>query len=265
MRQVLSYLSTVFALTALLSPAKPLPAAPTSPKPVSTTPIRARAPTTEHPRHQVKVWLTTYRSRTFRVIQLPRCEHLEAAIAYASTGETKEQAKHRLNGIAVSTAAFHDPRSLALVDFYQSDGKILSGATTGRWFFAAMENGEMRLTGDYPVLKGKSGVTALALGQRLVPLERDGFSKAFMDQRTDRMAIGMVEGYLYIVEGKTDLWRLSEFLRTQLPIETALNADGGHVVDGKSPVHIVFRWRTPPPPSEVSAAQAPAAPLAPES
>ena len=39
-----------------------------------------------HPRHMVKVWLTTYRGRTFRVIQLPRCEHMEAVLAYNALG-----------------------------------------------------------------------------------------------------------------------------------------------------------------------------------
>ena len=197
----------------------------------------------DHPRHMVKTWLTSYRGRTFRVVQLPRCEHMEALVAYHREGETKEQAKARAGGVAACTGSFHNPRSMALADFYQLDGAILSGATTGRAFLATTQDGRMLLTQDYASLKGLPGVTALALGQRLAPLERDGFSKAFMRQTTDRMALGMNRDYVFIVQAKTDLYRLSEFMQKKLPVRVAVNADGGHVVRGKSPVHIVFRWR----------------------
>ncbi len=257
-RPMIIYMSRVVVLTALLGSAIPALAA-THPAP------------SDHPRHIVKSWLTNYRGRTFRVTQLPRCEHMEAVISYAPRGETKERAKARLDGVAVCTGAFHNPRSMSLADFYQLDGSIKSGATTGRWFFAIMENGEMNLSGDYALLKGKSGVTALALGQRLVPFHRDGFSKAFINQKTDRMALGMSHDYIFIVQGKSDLWRLSEFMRTKLPINIALNSDGGHVVRGKAPVHIVFRWRATPPaqptpqPTEINTVSLPTTTPTPES
>ena len=261
MRQAFRHLFSVVALTALLAPVKPLLAAAPSPDP---------APPAGHPRHIVKTWLTTYRGRTFRVTQLPRCEHMDAVISYAPRGETKERAKARLNGVAVSTGAFHNPSSMALADFYQRDGSIRSSATTGRWFFAIMDNGEMHLSGDYALLKGRSGVTALALGQRLVPFHRDGFSKAFINQVTDRMALGMSDDYIFIVQGKSDLWRLSDFIRKKLPCHIALNADGGHVVRGKAPVHIVFRWRPPAAapasnPTQLDTVQIPATPPASDS
>jgi hypothetical protein len=167
---------------------------------------------------------------------------MEAVIAYRAGGETKEQAKARLGGVAVSTAGFYNPRSMALADFYQLDGAILSGASTGRPLFAATSDGRMFLTEDYGI-KGLSGVTAIALGQRLIPLQKDGFSSAFMRETTDRMALGMNGEYVFIVQGKSDLYRLAEFMRKKLPVRIAVNADGGHVVRGKSPVHIVFRWR----------------------
>jgi hypothetical protein len=197
----------------------------------------------------VKVWLTTHRRRTFRVIQLPRCEHTEAVIAYDRRGETKEEAKERLDGVAVCTGAFHNSRSMALADFYQRDGSILSGARTGRWFLAVMNDGHMDLSGDYGLYKGTPGVSAMALGQRLAPtLHKDGFSTRFMNRVTDRMALGMSRNYIFIVQGRSDIWRLADFMQKELPCHVAVNCDGGHVVRGRSPMHIVFRWRESPPP-----------------
>ena len=56
----------------------------------------AKPPSAKHPKHVGKVWLTTHKGRTFRVIQLPRCEHMEAVLSYEPSGETKEQAKERV-------------------------------------------------------------------------------------------------------------------------------------------------------------------------
>jgi hypothetical protein len=83
----------------------------------------------------------------------------------------------------------------------------------------------------------------MALGQRLIPLQRDGFSLAFMNRVTDRMAIGVNDYFIFIVQGKSSIWRLADFMRRKLPCKTAINSDGGHVVRGKAPVHIVFRWK----------------------
>ena len=197
-----------------------------------------------HPKHLVEVWLATHRGRTFRVIQLPRCEHLEAVIAHLPAGETKEQAKKRRRGVAVCTGSFHHPKTMAGADFLQRDGRLVFHATTGRWFLAILEDGELTITNDYPQFKRQPGVTAIALGQRLVPLHRDGFSLRFMNRVTDRMALGLSQNHIYIVQGKSDIWRLAHFLQHELGCRAALNADGGHAVRGKAPVHIVFRWRT---------------------
>ena len=99
----------------------------------------------------------------------------------------------------------------------------------------------------------------MALGQRLVPFHPDGFSKAFMNQRTERMAIGLSPDSVYLVEATTDIWRLAAFMQHKLPCTDAINSDGGHVVQGRAPVHLVFRWRRAAP----SPAQQAALPKAP--
>lgn len=197
-----------------------------------------------HPPHRVKVWLTTHKGRTFRVTQLPRCEHVETLITHNPRGETLAGAKNRAGGFAACTGSFHHPRSMALADFVQKEGSILSAARTGRSFVAVQENGVMDISCDYALFKGKPGVSALALGQRLIPLQRDGFSVAFMNRVTDRMAIGVNDHFIFIVQGKSDIWRLAHFMKNKLPCKTAVNSDGGHVVRGKAPVHLVFRWKT---------------------
>ena len=71
----------------------------------------------------------------------------------------------------------------------------------------------------------------------------------------------MESGHAFIVQGKSDIWRLAEFMQEKLHVDVAVNADGGHVVHGRAPVHIVFRWReTPPetdPSTELESAQSP--------
>lgn len=197
-----------------------------------------------HPPHKVKAWTTRHKSRTFRVIQLPHCEHIETLITYNPAGETVRRAKLKSNGIAACTGSFHNPSSMALADFLQRNGSVLSPARTGRGFFAVHADRRLEISKDYHLIKGKTGVSALALGQRLLPLERDGFSVGFMNRVTDRMAIGLNKNFIFIVQGKSDIWRLSHFMQHKLPITTAINCDGGHVVKGKGPVHIVFRWAT---------------------
>ncbi len=98
-----------------------------------------------------------------------------------------------------------------------------------------------------PKYKGKPGVTAMAMGQRLVPFHQDGFSNSFMRRRTDRMAIGLTKTDVYLVEAKTDIPRLAAFMKDKLKVAVALNSDGGHVVRGRAPVHLIFRWRKSPP------------------
>lgn len=199
--------------------------------------------TTWHPPHVVKVWLTTFRGRTYRVTQLPRCEHMEALISYNPQGETVREAKDRLGGIAASTGSFHNPRSMVLADFLQRKGTIMCPAKTGRCFVAVDGMGALSISGDYNTIKGDPRFSAIALGQRLVPLMQDGFSLAFMNKVTDRIAVGLNENFMFIVQVKTSIWRLSQFMETKLPVSTAINCDGGHVVRGKGPVHIVFRWK----------------------
>ena len=199
--------------------------------------------TTWHPPHVLKVWLTVFRGRTYRVTQLPRCEHVETLISYNPRGETLREAKNRLGGIAASTGSFHNPESMVLADFLQRKGTIMCPARKGRCFVAVDGIGALSISGDYNTIKRDPRFSAIALGQRLVPLMQDGFSIAFMNKVTDRMAVGLNQNYIFIVQGKTSIWRLSEFMRTELPIRTAINCDGGHVVRGKGPVHLVFRWR----------------------
>jgi len=217
-----------------------LPAEATAVLGAKETPVRK---TPWHPPHLVKVWLTTFRGRTYRVIQLPRCEHLETLISYNPRGETLREAKNRLGGIAATTGSFHNPESMVLADFLQRKGTIMCPARTGRCFVAVDREGAVSISGDYNTVKGDPRFSAIALGQRLVPLMNDGFSLAFMNKVTDRMAVGLNKNFIFIVQGKSSVWRISEFLQTQLPIRTAINCDGGHVVRGKGPVHLVFRWR----------------------
>ena len=204
---------------------------------------QAVPPVEPHPKHVVKVWMARHRGRVFRVIQLPRCEHIEALIAYNPKGETLRQAKERLNGVAALTASFHHPKSMCLADFLRTNGKQFGRATTGRWLLVILPNGEMHISDNYLLAKTGKGVDAVALGQRLVPLHHDKFTNAFMNRVTDRMALGMGKRYIYIVQGKSDIWRLAHFIRITLPIKIAINTDGGHVVHGRGPAHIVFRWR----------------------
>ncbi|MHB1001626.1 MAG: hypothetical protein ACYC27_20485 [Armatimonadota bacterium] len=218
------------------------------PLPEITIPLTEKETTTNnttwHPPHKVKVWTTSHKGRTFRVTQLPRCEHMEAVIAYNPKGETLGKAKKRLSGVSACSGSFHHPRSYSLADFAQNNGLVFASARTGRPFLVMREDGKIDIARDYSSVKGKSGVSALALGQKLVPLQRDGFSVAFMNRVTDRMAIGLNNNFIFIVQGKSDIWRLSSFMAKKLPCNTAINSDGGHVVRGKAPVHVVFRWKT---------------------
>ncbi len=245
-RGCLGALLAVFGATAWAAlGATPPPAATGRPAPAEVSlflPEAKPAPRT-HPKHILKVWTARYKGRVFRVTQLPRCEHIEAVLAHNPRGETKQQAKGRLGGAAACTGSFHNPKSMSLADFLQDKGDIVAHARTGRWFLAVRENGELDISDNYVLVKGRSGISAIALGQRLVPLHRDGFSARFMNRVTDRMALGLGKNYIFIVQGKSDLWRLADFISRKLPVKVALNADGGHVVRGRSPVHIVFRWR----------------------
>lgn len=198
---------------------------------------------TWHPPHVVKVWTAVYKKHVFRVVQLPHCEHIETVIAYNPCGESVKQAKMRNHGIAACSGSFHNPKSMALADFVQQKGSIISCARTGRPFVSIGECGRLDISQDYVNVKRKPGVSALALGQRLVPLERDGFSLSFMNQQTDRMAVGLNSNFIFIVQGRSDIWTLSKFMQAKLPVQTAINCDGGHVVRGKGPVHLVFRWK----------------------
>lgn len=209
-----------------------------------------------HPPHVVKVWMAVHKGRTFRVVQLPHCEHTETVIAYNPCGESVKQARMRNHGVAACTGSFHNPRSMALADFLQQKGSIVSCARTGRPFVSIGDCGQIDISQDYARVKRKPGISALALGQSLVPLERNGFSLAFMNKHTDRMAVGLNKSFIFIVQGRSDIWKLAEFMRTRLPVRTAINCDGGHVVRGKGPVHLVFRWKKP-----LNSVQAPQVPV----
>ncbi|MCE5199554.1 MAG: hypothetical protein ABFD54_14830 [Armatimonadota bacterium] len=241
-------LSTGFLTAGLLVDSVPIEAVPEpiiDPQPPDSTFIWPVVQGKQwHPPHRVRVWKTRYRGRKFRVTQLPRCEHIEAIISYEPGGETLGRAKKRFSGVAACTGSFHNSRTYALADFVQKNGCVVSGARTGRCFVSFAEDGSIEISRDYCDVKRRAGVSALALGQRLIPLQRDGFSTAFMNRVTSRMALGMDDNCIYIVQGKSDIWRLAGFMRHRLLCKTAINSDGGHVVRGRAPVHIVFRWRS---------------------
>lgn len=207
-----------------------------------TTPVDEKPTTVWHPPHLLKVWTTVHKGRTFRVTQLPNCEHMDAVIAYNPRGESLQQAKKRLGGAAALTGSFHHPQTFALADFVQEYGAVYAAPATGRYFLAMYTNGKFTISDDYSSIMRKSDVSALALGQRLVPLQHDGFSLAFMNRVTDRMAMGLNSNFVFIVQGKSDIWQLSQFMQHVLPVTIAVNSDGGHVVRGVAPVHVVFRW-----------------------
>jgi len=186
--------------------------------------------------------MARYGGFVFRTVQMPRCEHIQAVITYNPSGETGERAKIRMRGIVAATASYHNPQTMSLADFLQRDGRILSSRQTGRWFFAGF-NGSPRIGGNYLLVRQKKGVDVVAMGSRLVPFHLDGFSQSFANKVTDRMAVGMSKTRIFVVQGKANLWKLSGFMKEKLRCRLAINGDGGHVVRGKSPVHIVFRWR----------------------
>lgn len=226
--------------------ARPVPQSTPQPQPVVHVAKVQHPVKAWHPRHVVKIWVAYFHGSRYRVTQLPRCEHLETCFTYDTSGETIAHAKAKMGGIAGLSGSFHNPHSMALADFFQTRGSILSPARTKRYLLYIDVNGRVGITGNHMRYKGVPGVSALALGQRLVPLEYDGFSSAFMNRVTDRMAIGMNENYIYIIQGNSTVWRLASFIRWRLPCTIAINSDGGHVVRGKAPVHIIFRWRKQP-------------------
>lgn len=197
-----------------------------------------------HPKHQMIVWTTRYHGRIFRVIKLPRCEHLEKIMTYLPEGETKEQAKNRLKGIASCSAAFYDPKTNKPVDYFRKDGHKITGRSVGRWFLAIFPDGSLEISDDHSLLSKNPAVNALALGQRLVPFHHDSFSVGFANLITDRMALSFSRHYLYIVQGKSNLWIMGRFIENKLYSKQAINLDGGHSVKGRSPFHLVFRWKT---------------------
>src|SRR5574340_82324 len=125
----------------------------------TTVAAQSPAAAASHPRHDILVWSTHYKGRTFHVVRLPRCEHLQAVIWHEPGGETRAQAKQRLGGVASLTGSFHDPRTYWLADFLQRDGNIVSGASTGRWFLVMRPDGTLDISGDYASYKGKPGVS----------------------------------------------------------------------------------------------------------
>ena len=207
-----------------------------------------------HPKHIVKVWTTTYRytnptthktrKKIFRVTMLPRCEHIEVFPTFMPTGETKEKAMKRLNGVAVCTSAYYNPANYRAVDFFRRDGKIIVGCEVGRSCLAIHPSGYIDISNDYNFIKSNNNIDAVALGQMLNPFKYDGFSKSFAGRVTDRMGIGLTENNIYIVQSCTDLYLMSKFFINVLQCDKAINTDGGHVVKGISPYHLVFRWKT---------------------
>ncbi len=196
-----------------------------------------------HPHHQLIVWTTTYQKTIFRVIKLPRCQHLETIITYNPPGETKEQAKKRMEGIAVCTANFYNTQTLKPVDYFRRYGIEITGKEVGRPYLAIYNDGWLEVSDNYQYIRKNPKIDALALGQLLVPFNFNGFSIFFANIETDRMALAFSKNYFYIVQGKSNLWRLSKFIKVKLYCDLAINTDGGHAVKGYSPFHLVFRWK----------------------
>jgi len=231
-----------------VTPPTPSPATYVKPPAIKTTKVELPQPEKKpkkHPSHKVVVWTTEYRDRTFRVIKLPRCEHIQTIITYNPAGETKEEAKERVGGIAVCSASFYDPKTMKPVDFFRSEGTEIVGRQVGRWFLAIFPDGQLEITNDYDMLRADPAIDAVALGQRLVPFHHDGFTTEFANRVTDRMALGFSRERIYIVQGNSDLWVMGEFMDEVLYCDIAINTDGGHSVKGISPFHLVFKWKEP--------------------
>ncbi|AKM82733.1 TPA: hypothetical protein DD449_00660 [Candidatus Berkelbacteria bacterium] len=202
--------------------------------------------TQNHPKHIVKPWVTKYKGATFLVVQLPRCNHVEAVISYEPGGEKKERAKKRLGGFAVCSGNFYDCRTNLPVDYFRRNGVKVKGREVGRYFLAIHPDGRINLSQDYQLLNKNKEIDAVALGQMIKPFRYDGFKTVFIDAETDRMGMGFTSGYIYIVQSRTNIRTLASFFANVLKCDEAINTDGGHVVKGKSPFHIVFRWHKAP-------------------
>ncbi|NLB96963.1 MAG: hypothetical protein GX785_14805 [Armatimonadetes bacterium] len=256
LRKLVAMLAVALALALCPSPMgiePPPPPPKPKPKPVDVViPLPDPPPERKwHPRHQSKTWLTKYRGRIFRTTQLPRCEHVEMLVTYhPAPGVTRAQVKQRTGAIVVCTGSYHHPQTMALADYLQRDGRVLMGRRTQRGILTSDTTKVVDILDE--IVRGNE-VSALALGSRLVPFKLDGFSVAFANKQTDRMAIGLTKGYIFVVQGVSDLWCLGRFFEEVLGCSKAINADGGHVVKGRGPVHIAFRWRKSPPPQQQSA------------
>lgn len=151
-------------------PLRPLPQSMVMPPQsmVTLPPVKKDVPKTAiaekktwHPRHQMKVWTTRYGGASYRVIQLPRCEHLETVITYTPNGETFQQAKTRIGGIAVMSGSFHHPQSFSLADLLQREGTIANPAMTKRYFLVISAQGIPSISGDYAQYLRKPGVSMI--------------------------------------------------------------------------------------------------------
>lgn len=169
---------------------------------------------------------------------------------HPAPGVTRAQVKQRTGAIVVCTGSYHHPQTMALADYLQRDGRVLMARRTQRGILTSDTTKVVDILDE--IIRGNE-VSALALGSRLVPFKLDGFSVAFANRQTDRMAIGITKGYIFVVQGVSDLWRLGRFFEEVLGCSKAINADGGHVVKGRGPVHIAFRWRKSPPAQQQSA------------
>src|SRR3989344_3615123 len=98
MRKGLLLSLAFFVLTSDLACQRPKRVSHATPPPKKATQEKVELPKIKqakfHPKHELVVWTTRYHGRIFRVIKLPRCEHLETIMTYFPAGETKEQAKN---------------------------------------------------------------------------------------------------------------------------------------------------------------------------
>lgn len=199
-----------------------------------------------HPKHEVTEDIFKFQKRTLHVVTLPRCEHLDVFFTNNPRGETVQQAKLRIKGIAASTGCYYHTGTYKAVDLLRRDGVKLSDRNAGRYFLIILPSGELLISNNSKLLELYPDADAVALGQILVPFSFDGFSVRFANKITQRMALGFTKDRVYIVSGKSNLWTLSKFMKEKLNCDIAINCDGGHTVRGHSPFHLVFRWKNLP-------------------
>ncbi len=200
----------------------------------------------QHPSHEVLVSVVRYQHRIFHVVRLPRCEHLEAVITNEPSGETLAQAKQRMGGVAsipapsMTPTASLSPISSSATAPSNPAPPPAAGCSSSPPTASSTSPATTRSTKASPASPRWPWASASS------PSTATASTTSCMKRRTERMAIGLTKEDIYLVEANTDIPRLAAFMKNKLKVEIALNSDGGHVVHGNAPVHLIFRWRRSP-------------------